>query len=265
MLSEGILQALTAPIWVFLCVLARIGPLLILLPPIRGNAVPLQVRVLLMIALTMCVTPMAIARSPNMPDEFAIVMVQLVLEIMMGLLFGTAVAVMVTGLQSGAAIVSQLAGLDNMTTVDANSQEETPVLGQLLSWLSIALFLGLGGHRQLLNLCLGSFELYPAGAILAQEAWLMQLVAIVQHGLELGLRAAAPLAIALILANVLTSLISRAMPQLNMLAIGFNVNALVLLSTLAISVGGIGWAFQEELVSWIEMTSELVTRTDNHG
>ncbi len=265
MSTDGILQLFTAPMWVFLCVLARIGPLLILLPPIRGNSVPIQVRVLLTVALAVCVSPMAIAQAPSMPSEFPIVMVQLLLEIMMGLLFGTASAVIVTSLQSGAAIVSQLAGLDNMTTVDANSQEETPVLGQLLSWLSIALFLGLGGHRQLLSLCLGSFQQYPAGAILAQEAWLMQLVALVQHGLELGLRASAPLAISLILANVLTSLVGRAMPQLNMMAIGYNVNALVLLSALAISIGSIGWVFQEELVLWVEFTSELIPKTGNHG
>jgi flagellar biosynthesis protein FliR len=69
----------------------------------------------------------------------------------------------------------------------------------------------------------------------------------------------------LLIANVLTSLVGRAMPQLNMMAIGYNVNALVLLSALAISIGSIGWVFQEELVLWVEFTSELIPKTGNHG
>ena len=55
------------------------------------------------------------------------------------------------------------------------------------------------------------------------------------------------------------------MPQLNMMAIGYNVNALVLLSALAISIGSIGWVFQEELVLWVEFTSEMIPKTGNHG
>jgi flagellar biosynthetic protein FliR len=53
--------------------------------------------------------------------------------------------------------------------------------------------------------------------------------------------------VALMLATVVLGLISRTLPQLNILAIGFGLNALVSFVVLAISVGAIAWLFQEQL------------------
>jgi hypothetical protein len=41
------------------------------------------------------------------------------------------------------------------------------------------------------------------------------------------------------------------------LAVGFNINAMVMLIMIFASVGGIGFAFQEELANWLQYTSQL--------
>ena len=119
----------------------------------------------------------------------------------------------------------------------------------------MALFLTLGGHRIVLGACLDSFSVYPAGGILTEERWLLHLNELLRHSMSVGLRAAAPPAIALLLANFVTAMIGRTLPQLNIMAIGFNLNVTIMILVLTTSMSTIGWVFQNELVEWIEMTT----------
>ena len=66
-------------------------------------------------------------------------------------------------------------------------------------------------------------------------------------GMAAGLRFAAPVVAALLLSNIVTGLISRTLPQINVLAIGLSINALAMLVVLALTIGSAGLIFQDEL------------------
>lgn len=88
----------------------------------------------------------------------------------------------------------------------------------------------------------------------------MHLHDLLRHSVSIGMRAAAPPAIALLLANFVTALIGRTLPQLNIMAIGFNINVTIMILILTLSMASIGWVFQNELVEWIEMTTSLFSK-----
>jgi flagellar biosynthesis protein FliR len=54
-------------------------------------------------------------------------------------------------------------------------------------------------------------------------------------------------------------MIGRTLPQLNIMAIGFNLNVTIMILVLTTSMSTIGWVFQNELVEWVEMTTTLFT------
>jgi len=91
----------------------------------------------------------------------------------------------------------------------------------------------------------------------------MHLHELLRHSVSVGMRAAAPPAIALLLANFVTALIGRTLPQLNIMAIGFNINVTVMILALAVSIASIGWVFQNELVEWIELTTGLFSKASD--
>jgi flagellar biosynthetic protein FliR len=62
-----------------------------------------------------------------------------------------------------------------------------------------------------------------------------------------GVRAAAPAMVALLSSVLILGLISRTLPQLNVIAVGFSLNAMVMLAVLSLSLGGVVWAFQDEV------------------
>jgi len=53
--------------------------------------------------------------------------------------------------------------------------------------------------------------------------------------------------LALLLATLILGLIGRTLPQLNVLALGFGLNAMVTLAMLMISLGTVAWLFEGEL------------------
>jgi flagellar biosynthetic protein FliR len=253
------------PLWTFLCVLSRTGTLLSLMPPLRGSQVPMRVRALCALMLALVLTPLVLPTAASMPSSLLVIGIQLAKEVLLGVLFGTATHVVIAGLHFGGQIMTSLASMDLAESADPHTEETTSVINQLLSWIAMALFLLLGGHRQLLSCCLDSFAYYPAGAVLAEEHWLLHLRDLLQHSIAIGVRAAAPVAIALLIANLITSLIGRTLPQLNIMAIGFNINIFVLLWMLVLSISSIGWVYQSELALWIEQIELLFPRLKENG
>ena len=75
---------------------------------------------------------------------------------------------------------------------------------------------------------------------------------------RLGIRAAAPLMAALLLATLLLGLIGRTLPQINILLVGFGVNSMLTLAMLMLTIGAVVWTFQEPLAATLEMLSDVV-------
>ena len=75
-------------------------------------------------------------------------------------------------------------------------------------------------------------------------------------GTAAGVRVAAPVVAALLLSNLITGLISRTLPQINVLAIGLSINALAMLVVLALTIGSAGLLFREELAVVAERISQ---------
>lgn len=254
---EALTPLLYGPMWTFLCVLSRLGPMLTLMPPIQGATIPMRVKVLLVLMVALVMTPIVLEFSTPLPSNLPDLAIGLIKELCLGLLFGSAVLIISTSLQVGGQVISSLASMDIAQTADPTTEESVTVISQMFSWMAMALFLTLGGHRYVIGACLDSFETYPAGGVLAERYWLLHLHELLGHSVSVGLRAAAPAAIALLLANFVTALIGRTLPQLNILAVGFNINILMMLVVLVCTIASIGWVFQDELADWVRMTTNL--------
>ncbi len=79
------------------------------------------------------------------------------------------------------------------------------------------------------------------------------MTAILTQSFALGIRAAAPAMTALLLATLVLGLISRTLPQINIIAVGFGVNTLVALGTVMLSLGAMAWAFQEQIEPTLDL------------
>jgi len=259
--SDLLGTVILGPVWVFLCVLSRLGPIMAMMPPVQGTMVPNRVKVMLALMISAAITPMIGTFSTELPSHLLDAVIALAKELLLGLMFGTSVMMVITCLQIGSQIIGSISSMEFATAADPSTQESVSVISQLMSLMAMALFVVLGGHRIMIGACLDSFTYYPAGSVLAERNWLVHVHELVGHSLSVGIRASAPAAISLLLANFVTALIARTLPQLNILVVGFNFNVTVMLVVLGLTLSSAGWIFQNELVEWVNRTLDVVPKT----
>jgi flagellar biosynthetic protein FliR len=100
---------------------------------------------------------------------------------------------------------------------------EVSGVGELKNLLALALYLSLGGHLVLLTGVARSFEVIPPGSVLDFAQGGRTIVALGASVFSTAVRAVAPLMVALLLANFGFAILSRAVPQLNAMAVAFPV------------------------------------------
>jgi flagellar biosynthetic protein FliR len=244
---------------VFTLVLARTSALVMTAPIFGSVAIPRQGRILVAVTMSLLVTPVYFGTTlpdlENLP-EFARLFLN---EVLVGLLLGLGVSILFSGIQVAGQIVSQMSGLSLADVFDPGFDEEASVFSQLFYFLTLAVFVSVGGHRILTQALLETFAWAPPGRATLGDNFVDVLTNVATQSFALGIRASAPLLASLTLATLVLGLISRTLPQINIIAIGFGLSSLILLGILFLSIGAIAWAFQDPIVSILQQLQETVT------
>ena len=95
---------------------------------------------------------------------------------------------------------------------------------------------------------LETFTALPPGHAVLGNNFVEVVTGIMTQSFVLGIRAAAPLLTALLLANLILGLISRTLPQINVIAVGFGLNSLLTLGLMFLTIGAAVWVFQDPTV-----------------
>ena len=238
---------------IFVLVLTRIGSLLMSLPVLGTASVPMQVRALLAVGISLVLTPLFWGQPIPQPENLLALGSLLAREAILGLALGLAVMILLSGVQLAGQIMSQTSGLTLADVVDPTFETSVPLLSQILEMLAVAIFFLVGGHRQVLEALMRSFAWMPPGQGRLPSGLVEALSSITAHSFEVGIRASAPVMVALLLATLSVALISRTLPQLNAVAVGLNFNSLIVLGVLAFCLGAVGWVFQGELDGAIDI------------
>jgi flagellar biosynthesis protein FliR len=237
----------TTPFVVFTFVLARVSGLIMTAPWFGTGSVPMQARALLAFALALLITPVQMATPLATPTNLPLYALSLGAELLIGILLGVGVQILLSGAQVAGQIMSQMSGLSLADVFNPGFDTEMPVMANLLGLVTLAVFVSIGGHRLLVGALLDTYSLLPLGHG-AMPPSLGELVSLLlTESFSLAVRGAAPAIVALMLATIVLGLVSRTLPQLNVLAIGFGLNALVSFTVLGVSVGAIAWLFQQQL------------------
>ena len=244
--------------FVFVLVLLRIGGLVAVAPMFRSTVMGWRLRGGLAVALALLVAPLEAGKGISLPDSVLGFLVLAGAEAIIGLIFGLAVAVLFSALQVAGQLISQMNGMHLADVFDPGLGANTPVVSQLLFYVALAVFLSIGGHRQVLAALLDSFVWLPAGEGHFASSATGAMTSVLAQSFVLGIRAAAPAMVALLLATLVLGLAGRALPQMNMIVLGFGLNALVTFVVLSMSLGAIAWVFQDQLQPVLETVTDAL-------
>jgi flagellar biosynthetic protein FliR len=237
---------------IFMLVLARVAGIVITAPIYGGPEIPAQVRVLLAIMLAMLVTPVQMARVTDPPETLAELTIVMAGESLIGIILGLGVMVLLSGMQLAGQVVSQMSGMSIGEVFNPQLDASVPLFSQMFYYFALALFALLGGHRLIMGALLDTFDTMPPGQAILGDSVVEMCSTLLTQAMSLGVRVAAPATAALLLANIILGIISRTLPQLNVLSFGFGFSALITFAILWLSVGNIGHLFEEQIEPMIE-------------
>lgn len=247
---------------VFTLVLTRTSGLVMTAPIFGTQALPRRVRGLMAVAMSLLVTPVFLTTSiPPIANlaEFGRLLAN---EALVGLLLGLGTNILFSGIQVAGQIVSQLSGLSLADVYSPGFDEDVSIFSNLLYFLTLAVFVAIGGHRMVTQALLETFSALPPGHAALGSNFVDVLVNILAQAFALGIRAAAPLLTALLLANLVLGLISRTLPQINVIAVGFSLNAMLAMGLLFLTVGAAAWTFQDPAIDVMHRIQASLIGTD---
>ncbi len=177
-------------------------------------------------------------------------------ELVLGLLLGTGVMTVLSGLQIAGQLIDQQSGLGLGEIFNPDLGGSVSLTGQTLFWLGTAVFLllsPLGGHLLMVRILAETFDTMPVGeAVLSSTAGDLLLL-LVQQSLLLGLRVAAPIMVMMSLIDLTLGFLNHSVPQINIQAVGFGLRALAGTLILSVTLTGIGELAVAPAVDVLEM------------
>lgn len=242
----------------FVLVLARVGGLMATAPIFGTKAAPMQARVFLAVAMSLLVTPLHTTQAPADVGNMLAFVKYVLSESLVGLLLGLGVMILLSGIQLTGQIISQLGGTAVAEGFDAMAEENLSVYSQFFYFLTLAMFVLLDGHRLLIEALLDTYVWLPPGKAMLGESYVSVLTEMLGQSFLLGIRAAAPAVAALLLATLVLGLIGRTVPQINVLVVGFSVNALLTIGGVCVTIGAIAWAFPQQGIEAIETLCQAI-------
>lgn len=241
---------------IFTLVLGRVGGLLLTAPVFSTTAIPLHIRGILAVAVSVMLVPLHVG-SPSQPSETMLdVGMMLASEIFVGLLLGFGMAVLMSGIQVAGQLISQLSGMSLAEVFNPGLNTNVPMFGQLFYYVTMAVFVLVDGHRMIIQALLDTFVAMPPGEAVFGDSFVDALTTTLTQSFVLGIRAAAPVMAALLVSTLVLGLITRTLPQINIIAVGFSLNALLTLAGVFMSLGAIAWTFQEQTAATLRLLTE---------
>jgi flagellar biosynthesis protein FliR len=244
---------------VFTLVLTRVSGLMFTAPLYGTNEVPRQIRVLLALVVALLIMPSQWHVTVEYPGTTLNYLAIIAGELVVGVCLGLGIRFLFRGLELAGELIAYVGGLMMAETLDPSQDSNEPLFSRFLYMLALAIFLSVGGHRLVMAGLLDTFQSIPPGLSIFTASITEAFVTLLAESFSLAIRAAAPAVVSLLLASLVMGLIGRTVPQLNVMNLGFALNAMLTFGVLFLTLGAAIWAFEAQ----IEPTLETVLNALN--
>ncbi len=220
------LGQLEAELWTLMFLMTRVGTALLVAPIFGARTIPVQVRIIIAGAMGVFIMLWTPVQVPGDVFSFATI-IALLGEVVIGLSLGFVLQLSFAAPVIAAEQIAGGMGMAIATAIDPNTGMQSGALGQYFTIILTLTFLAIGGHLLWLRLVIESYLIFPPGT-----NWLgdgKRAYAVAGFAAEMFATAVAialPIMLVLFLVQVVTGVLSRSAPSLNLFALGLPAGVL---------------------------------------
>lgn len=251
--------ALEAEFWRLLFVMTRVGAAMLAAPLFGASGVPAQVRVIVTGALAVLIC----AWMPVTPPPALLSLEGLLAvagEALVGLSLGFVLQIAFAAPVLGAEVIGGAMGMGMATAVDPNSGAQSPALGQYFTVVITLIFLALGAHLQWIALLVESYRVFPPGDTWLGPDKLSEIAGFAGTMFATAVAIALPVTLVLLVVQMVTGVLSRSAPALNLFALGLPAGVLAGIAALIASAPLLTDRLTDLSATAIEQTGSLLRR-----
>lgn len=234
---------------VFMLMFARLGTMVMLMPGFGEQGIPVRIKLVIAIMLTLVMLPMHQAQyAVDISQSFAPIIGLLIKEIIIGGVLGLAGRITISALQVAGAAIAQQLGLGFVTTVDPSQGTQGIILGNFLTMMGVALIFATDMHHLVIGALDQSYRLFAPGSAVPVSDFVQLILNTITSAFRVGIQIAAPFLVFGLLFNVGLGVLARLMPQVQIfflgvpasIMLGFLLLVLVLGAVMAVFLGYVG-------------------------
>lgn len=248
MLTAFLTQYVVYP---FFLIFTRLGAMIMVLPGFSYSAVNARVRLMIALAISIVLFPVVSVYVPTFPQAGMDVVVIVIMEMLLGVLLGLGVRILITAMSTAGDFISYMTGLQAAQMFDPSAGSQTTAPAQFLTLLGLMVFFGVNLHHTMITALIESYVTFPPGlAPVDMQDAAYGLLKTATHALDLGLRIAAPVAVAGFLVYVGFGLLNRLVPNIQVFFVTVPVTLWLGIFILGLSLGGMLSLYAEELAAY---------------
>jgi flagellar biosynthesis protein FliR len=244
-LDVSLLPALAAA---FLLVFARVGAMVMLMPALGEENIPMRVKLSIALLLTLVLLPLH--RSAYHIDMTSLsgLLVLMLHEIVIGIILGATARVTLSALQVAGSVIAQQMGLGFVTSVDPTQGQQGVLVGNFLTMLGITMLFATDSHHLVIAALSDSYKIFSPGesmltgdvASLATQAF--------AAAFKIGLQLSAPFLVFGLVFNIGLGVLARLMPQMQVYFVGAPLSILAGFLILAIVLAAMMGTFLDYFI-----------------
>jgi flagellar biosynthesis protein FliR len=236
----------------FILVLARISPLFVLAPIFSSRMIPNRAKGVAAVALAIGMAPVAMQGATRAVPTDAFALAELaVKEMLIGLAFAFAVAVVFNALAIAGSFLDTLVGFSFGSLIDPITGTQSPVLSQIYSLVGVMVFIAIGGDGWMIRGLAETYDLVPLLAFPSIGALVGGANAAFVNIFFSAIQIAAPVLIAVTITDAAFGIVSRVSPQMNVFAVGMPAKIIVAILLMGASLPFVAGYINDSLHSGI--------------
>lgn len=243
----------------YILVLMRIAGLLVSMPVLGSRNIPMLAKAGLAGVLALIITPFIPSLSNEFPKTMGNFIITGAFETLVGVGMGFIVSIVFAGVQLAGEIMDLQTGFGMMNIFNPAMETQFPIFGFFLFLLWAMFFLLINGHLYMIKVLSESYKVLPIGTVWTSSP---------NFGLEMaklgtviftyGVRLAGPVLVTMLLTYAVLGVFGRAVPQINLLIIGFPITIGLGFIILGICIGIYLGVFEEMMRESIREVRDFI-------
>jgi flagellar biosynthesis protein FliR len=241
--------------FLYLLMFSRIGAILMLMPALGEDMIPMRMRLSFALAFTLVLYPLLSPSLPTMPQDVMAIVGLIFHELAIGIMLGAIVRITVMATQVAGAIIAFQTGLSSAMAADPTQVGvQGAVFGSFLSFLGMVLIFATDLHHVALAATYDSYMVFPLDAPLMFDDAAQLAIRTVASAFSVGIQMSAPFIVFGLVFNLGAGILARLMPALQVYFLLMPANiiiGLVLFAMLLVMM--MGWYlshFEAHLAMW---------------